>query len=179
MSEDTVIDDRFDRRELLLHLGDILEALTCLVRIKKADQSVAQLVRDEESLQDFEFLRALEPNMTVTEFCAGVGSAFFLWPKALLELELNRNALASTVQHDLFAGNPDGWDVYVTHVQKKVSWFGTGLPAMKAGKRVERAHDIEKPANPLETPAAATSTAKRHTLRERKGWPWPEPKPKS
>ncbi|EUC20660.1 hypothetical protein PMI06_009922, partial [Burkholderia sp. BT03] len=39
-------------------------------------------------------------------FSARVASAFFLWPKELLESELNRNALASTVQHDLFDGNP-------------------------------------------------------------------------
>jgi hypothetical protein len=59
-------------------------------------------------LQDFEFLRALAPKMTVAEFSARVASAFFLWPKELLETELNRNALASSVQHDLFDGNPDG-----------------------------------------------------------------------
>jgi hypothetical protein len=36
----------------------------------------------------------------------------------LLETELNRNALASTVQHDLFDGNPSGWKAYVAHRQK-------------------------------------------------------------
>lgn len=102
MNEHTPIDDRFDRRELLLHLGDILEALNCLVRTNKVDATVAQLMREEDSLQEFEFLRALEPDMTVTEFGAGIASAFFLWPKALLEAELNHNVLASTVQHDLF-----------------------------------------------------------------------------
>jgi hypothetical protein len=39
--------------------------------------------------------------MTVSEFSARVASAFFLRPKELLKSELNRNALASTVQHDL------------------------------------------------------------------------------
>jgi hypothetical protein len=29
MNGGTAMDDRFDRRELLLHLGDILEALNC------------------------------------------------------------------------------------------------------------------------------------------------------
>lgn len=57
---------------------------------------VAQLAAQQESLQAFEFLRALAPKMTVAEFGAHLASAFFLWPKELLEAELNRNALAST-----------------------------------------------------------------------------------
>lgn len=179
MNEHTVIDDGFDRRELLLHLGDILEALNCLVRKNTANVSVAQLVREEDSLQDFEFLRALEPKMTVTEFGAGVASAFFLWPKELLEVELNRNALASTVQHDLFAGNPAGWKVYVSHVQKKVSWFGTALPEMKAGTGVKPADDIAKETSPVETPVAGASSATPDVPPEKKGWPWPEPRSKS
>jgi hypothetical protein len=44
---------------------------------------------------DDDYLRALSPKMTVAEFSARVASAFFLWPKELLESELNRNGLAS------------------------------------------------------------------------------------
>jgi len=32
MNGETLLDDRFDRRELLLHLGDMLEALSCLAK---------------------------------------------------------------------------------------------------------------------------------------------------
>lgn len=179
MNEHTPIDDRFDRRELLLHLGDILEALNCLVRTNKVDATVAQLMREEDSLQEFEFLRALEPDMTVTEFGAGIASAFFLWPKALLEAELNHNVLASTVQHDLFSGNPDGWKVYASYVQKKVPWFGSGLPEVKAGTWSKRTPDMAKKSSSLETPAAATSSGTSDGPAEKKGWPWPEPRPKS
>jgi hypothetical protein len=49
-------------------------------------------------LQGFEFLQALSSKMTVAEFGARVASGVFLWPKELLDMELNRNALASTVQ---------------------------------------------------------------------------------
>jgi cold shock CspA family protein len=45
MNGDTAIDDRFDRRELLLHLGDILEALNCLARTSSPDAPVAQLAQ--------------------------------------------------------------------------------------------------------------------------------------
>ncbi|WP_308112559.1 MULTISPECIES: hypothetical protein [Paraburkholderia] len=38
-------------------------------------------------LQDFEFLQARAAKMTVADFSARVTSAFFLWPKELLETE--------------------------------------------------------------------------------------------
>jgi hypothetical protein len=61
MNGDTAMDDRFDRRELLLHLGDILEALNCLARTSRPDARVVQLAQEKDSLQEFEFLRALAP----------------------------------------------------------------------------------------------------------------------
>ncbi|MFP3643047.1 hypothetical protein [Paraburkholderia sp. SIMBA_054] len=79
---------------------------------------MARLAKEQDSLQEFGYLRALAPKMTVTEFSARVASAFFLWAKELLESELNRNALASTVQYDLFDGNPDCWKTYVAQMQK-------------------------------------------------------------
>jgi hypothetical protein len=165
------MDDRFDRRELLLHLGDMLEALSCLAKTGRPDARVAQLVKEQDSLQDFGYLRALAPKMTVTEFSARVASAFFLWPKELLESELNRAALASTVQHDLFDGNPDGWTAYVGHMRKKVRWFGTGLPDMKPGTSAGLSHDSADEASPVEgAPAAEWDVPD-----EKRGWPWPQP----
>ena len=169
------MDDQFDRRELLLHLGDMLEALSCLAKTGRAVAPAAQLAKEQESLQDFEFLRALAPNMTVAEFGARVASAFFLWPKELLETELNRNALASTVQHDLFDGNPSGWKAYVAHMQKKVSWFGTGLPAMKSGASSKPAHTEAEDASPVEASVETAPLAEWDAPDEKKGWPWPQP----
>ncbi|SIT38821.1 hypothetical protein BN2476_190030 [Paraburkholderia piptadeniae] len=74
----------------------------------------------------------------------------FLWPKELLEKNLNRNALASTVQHDFFDGNPSGWKRYVAHMQKKVSWFGTGLPEMKSVASEKPAYAAAEGASPVE-----------------------------
>ncbi|TDN66806.1 hypothetical protein [Paraburkholderia sp. BL10I2N1] len=169
------MDDRFDRRELLLHLGDMLEALSCLAKTGRPDAQVRQLATQQESLQDFEFLRALAPKMTVAEFGARVASAFFLWPKELLEMELNQNALASTVQHDLFDGNPDGWNAYVAHIQKKVKWFGTGLPKMKGDASAEPTHDAAEEASPVEASVEAAPPAEWDVPDEKKGWPWPQP----
>jgi hypothetical protein len=89
MKGDTAMDDRFDRRELLLHLGDMLEALSCLTKAGRPDAPVAQLAKEHESLQEFEFLRALAPKMTVAEFGTRIASAFFLWPKKLLAFQVD------------------------------------------------------------------------------------------
>jgi len=166
------MDDRFDRRELLLHLGDMLEALSCLTRTGAPHSPVVQLAKEEDLIRDFEFLGVLAPKMTVDDFSARVAGAFFLWPKKLLDIKLNREALAATVQHELFDGNPDGWNAYVAHIQKKVTWFGAGLQEMKPNALDERRHNTAEEV----TPVRATPSAGRNAPGARKGWPWPDPK---
>ncbi|KAA1006166.1 hypothetical protein FVF58_26610 [Paraburkholderia panacisoli] len=46
-----------------------------------------QLATQQESLQDSGYLRALAPKMTVADLSARVASAFFVWPKELLDTE--------------------------------------------------------------------------------------------
>ena len=109
-------------------------------------------------------------------FSARVANAFFLWPKELLETELNRNALASTVQHDLFDGNPDGWNAYVAHMQEKVGWFGKGLPEMKKRNADEPLHvAAEMDTSPAEASVKAAPLAEWDEPDDRRGWPWPQP----
>ncbi|SIT46965.1 conserved hypothetical protein [Paraburkholderia ribeironis] len=187
MNEHKVTDDRFDRRELLLHLGDILEAATYLAGTKSPATLVAQLAQEDDALRDLAFLRGLAPRMTVAEFSARVASAFCLWPKRLLEAQLNRTALASTVQRALFDGNPDGWNGYVSYLQNKVAWFGTGLPVMNADALAKPVRHVAEEAIPIEAPleapveasiqapVVATLSAKPNASFEKKGWPWPEP----
>ncbi|AXF06117.1 hypothetical protein [Paraburkholderia hospita] len=169
------MDDRFDRRELLLHLGDMLEAVSCLYKTGQPDTPVTQLATEQESLETFVFLRMVAPGMTVAEFGARVASAFFLWPKELLEADLNRTALASTVQHDLFDSDPYGWKAYAAHMQKKVSWFGTGLPELKSGTSEEVAPIAFDDASPVEVSVDTTPLAEWDAPDEKKGWPWPQP----
>jgi len=171
------MDDRFDRRELLLHLGDMLDASSCLAATSEAAALVTQLAQGNE-LQNLEFLRALSPQMTVAAFGQGVACAFSMWPRELLEAELNRDALAAAVQQKLFDGNPDGWDAYVRYMQKKVTWFGKGLSNIKDDSVVRGSHDAQDHARPadaplLAKPAAAGDVGVRN---EKKGWPWPEPR---
>ncbi|MFM0339519.1 hypothetical protein [Paraburkholderia fungorum] len=169
------MDDRFDRRELLLHLGDMLGALNCLAKTSEPGASVAQLMQKNASMQGFEFLHALAPKMTVNEFAARVAGAFSLWPSELLETKLNRDALASTVQQNLFDGNPDGWNAYISHVQKKVTWFGTRLLNVQKDALAKPSHDAINEASPV----AAVSSVDANARNEKRGWPWPEPKSKA
>jgi hypothetical protein len=45
---DTVMDDQFDRRELLLHPGDMLETLSCLAKTGRPDAPAAELAKKQE-----------------------------------------------------------------------------------------------------------------------------------
>jgi hypothetical protein len=125
-------------------LGDVLEAISCVAKAGKPVAPVTEPAKTEGPLQEFIFLKTLAPTLTAAEFGARAASAYFLWPKELLEEQLNRLALASTVQHDLFEGNPEGWKAYVTQLRKKVKWFGTDLPKMKRDLMPEAEHNGAK-----------------------------------
>jgi hypothetical protein len=153
----------------------MLEAVSCLSQTGRPDTPVTQLAAQQESLETFVFLRMVAPRMTAAEFGARVASAFFLWPKELLEADLNRNALASTVQHDLFDGNPDGWKEYVVHIQKKVKWFGAGLPEITRRVSDEPVHVAAEEASPVEASVVAAPSVEWDAPDEKKGWPWPQP----
>ena len=174
--KEMAVDDRFDRRELLLHLGDVLEAISCLTKAGRPAARVADLADSEDTLQEFVFLKALAPTVTAAQFAERAASAFFLWPKELLEEQLNRRALASTVQHDLFEGNPNGWKAYVTLLQKKVKWFGVDLPKMKRDLKPEAGRNASLEASPVESSSAPVeSVAEWGPSDEKRGWPWPQP----
>ena len=167
------MDDRFDRRELLLHLGDMLQAVHLVTSSCSPDDLIGELATQQESLHDVEILRMVVPTMTVAEFAARTASAFRRWPAALLETELDRNALVSTVENDLFEGNPDGRNAYVTHVRKRVAWFGNSLPktGSHAGKKPALAAPVEPGA--AEPSAGATLHTEQAAPKVKTTWPWP------
>ena len=121
--------DAYERRALLLHLGDVLEALSCLSRSGQRYSTLGDAIAREDSLNSFTWLGYLDTRMSPQQVTERATAAFFLWPKTLLDEDLNRLLLASTVQHDLFAGNANGWERYVKERRTDVAWFGEGLPA--------------------------------------------------
>jgi hypothetical protein len=126
--------DAYERRALLLHLGDVLEALSCLSRISTRYATLGDALAAEDSLASFTWLGYIDSAMSPQAVSDRAAGAFFLWPKSLLDEKLNRPLLASTVQHDLFAGNAEGWSRYVDERRKEVPWFGEGLPEPSAEK---------------------------------------------
>lgn len=167
------MDDRFDRRELLLHLGDMLEAASRLAKGSAVDAAVSSLAEDDASLAQFWFLPTFAMKMTVAEFSASVACAFSQWPRELLEVELNRDTLALAVRDGLFGGNPEGWNAYVSHMQKQVAWFGAGLPEMI---EVNDNAPVEVANGAAATVALPAEIDPRREAEEKRGWPWPAPR---
>ncbi len=120
---------------------------------------IAHLASREPSLQTLPFLQQMSPRMRARDFLERAASAYASWPRALLETELDRIALASTVQRELFADDPQGWASYAAYVRQKVSWFGLELDrTAHASTRVnDRDDEISR-------------TSQSSTMRT--GWPW-------
>jgi hypothetical protein len=131
-----MIDDGMERRALLLHLGDVLEAISCVMKCGHRYNTIGEAYAQEETLASFTFLRQIDAEMTPHDFAKRAASAFFLWPQELLDDELNRNVLAHVVQHDLFAGHQSGWDDYVKDLRVEVPWFGEGLGTVPAHSHI-------------------------------------------
>jgi hypothetical protein len=125
--------DAFERRALLLHLGEVLQAVSRLLRYGDTRKTVHELSAANDSLASLRLLTQISGHMMPKEFAQRAADAFLTWPKDLLEFELDREALASAVQRNLFAGNPTGWRAYVADLRSEVTWFGAGVsPAESA-----------------------------------------------
>jgi hypothetical protein len=83
-----------------------------------------------------------------------------VWPKALLDETLNRQLLAHTIQHDLFAGNAKGWEAYVSERRQEVPWFGEDLPKVPK-------EEVEAPPSDSDAPPDAKDQPSRYST-----WPW-------
>ncbi|SAK67294.1 hypothetical protein AWB76_03964 [Caballeronia temeraria] len=160
--QQTAMQDPYERRALLLHLGDVLESVFCLSQCADDYASIGDAVKGNEALAGFTLLGFIDEKMTPRDFVRCASGAFFVWPKALLDETLNRPMLANTVKHDLFAENAKGWDAYVDERRKDVPWFGEDLPEVATS--AEPAHEA-KPA-PQKQKGKATS---RYST-----WPWPD-----
>lgn len=118
------MDENYERRALLLHLGDVLQTTSLLMEYERFDETLGELLAAQPLLADVPLLEYAYERMTVREFSAAALRAFCLWPQLLLETPLDRAALASPVCEHLFAGNPHGWAAYAASLQSEVGWFG-------------------------------------------------------
>lgn len=135
------VKDAYERRALLLHLGDVLEAVNRLMICsgdkegKQDKQTVHEAVAAHDSLEGLPLLTHVSPSMTTRDFVEHATAAFLSWPRELLELELDREQLARTVQQALFTGNAQGWQDYAATLRKAVAWFGADLKPVEAGEQ--------------------------------------------
>jgi hypothetical protein len=141
------VKDAYERRALLLHLGDVLETVNRLMACGADRQTVNEAVAANDSLKGLPLLTHVLPSMNSRDFIEHVAAGFVSWPKALLELELDREPLARTVRQALFAGNAQGWQDYVATLRESVAWFGSGQEPIEASEAAEAAtsSDAEQP----------------------------------
>ncbi|OTP66215.1 hypothetical protein [Caballeronia sordidicola] len=66
-------------------MGDVLEASACVMKCANRFNTVGEAVGQEESLMTFTILRMVDAEITPYEFAKRAASAFFLWPKLLLD----------------------------------------------------------------------------------------------
>ncbi|WP_042338970.1 hypothetical protein [Paraburkholderia ferrariae] len=122
--------DAFERRALLLQLGNVLEMLDYVKEHAHGDQTVGDLLRKYE-VPDIPLLANVAQTMTVDELECRTLRAFCHWPALLLDLSLDHYALAAPVRELLFDDNPFGWESYTECLADQVPWFGaaTAVPA--------------------------------------------------
>lgn len=139
--------DAYERRALLLHLGDVLEGIDRL--LSDGLLSVHDLVVADKDLERFTWLSQLSPGMQTEEFVRRAARGFCSWPIELLEPELNHERLALTVQRSVFADNPEGWRAYAGTLQQQVGWFGTGVPWLESAGQAQGVNgDADPPDSP-------------------------------
>ncbi|SAL60100.1 hypothetical protein AWB71_03347 [Caballeronia peredens] len=176
----TATQDPYERRALLLHLGDVLETVFCLSQCADEYTSIGDAVKGNDALAGFTLLGFVDAGMAPREFIRRASGAFFVWPKALLDETLNRPMLANTVKHDLFADNARGWDAYVEERRREVPWFGADLPevAQSAAPAHEAAINETAPQGAAQEAAPDAKKPKRKAAAEKPSryatWPWPD-----
>jgi hypothetical protein len=122
--KEATMEDAYERRALLVHLGEVLQTLCRIVQYESGDATVGDLLADYEILSDVPLVEHVSDLMPIREFETAVMRAFCLWPQQLLETPLDHEALASPVRRNLFADNPHGWDAYAATLRSSVPWFG-------------------------------------------------------
>ena len=118
------MEDAFERRALLLHLGRTLQLLARILQTRPTVETVGDLISLNPILENEVLLGHVSRSMSLQEFIARAQQAFCGWPQALLEEKLDHDAFAASVRERLFAQNPRGWHAYATALRSEVAWFG-------------------------------------------------------
>ncbi|MEI6001885.1 hypothetical protein H3V53_33485 [Paraburkholderia bengalensis] len=144
--------DAFERRALLLHLGDALHAIEAALAADVQRHTLRDLLNVHGNLAAQAWLAAVAPDMTAAEFAKRASASFAGWPALLLAEHVDYTRLALDVRDRLFADDPAGWRAYADAIRREVEWFGDALPA--ANERAQASEEGSDEADSA-TPEAA------------------------
>jgi hypothetical protein len=174
--------DAFERRALLLHLGDALQALAAALAANAARTTVGDLVNADARLDSYAWLAAVSPDMNAADFAKRVSASFAGWPAQLLEEQVDYAQLALAVRGSLFADDPSGWQAYIDVLKREVQWFGDALPVVSATSAQAPEPAEEEPLAADASPTADVERAEQGSEVQRESvesngriypsWPW-------
>jgi hypothetical protein len=125
-----MMNDQYERRALLLHLGDVFATIHAVAKCRDQYASLADAIAADDALSGFPLLHQVAGNMPPAAFVIKASGVFLSWPQALLAEHLDRQALTHPVEQNLFEDNSAGWAAYSVALQNDVPWFGqAAVPA--------------------------------------------------
>ena len=157
--------DAFERRALLLHLGDALHAIDVALAADARRPTLQHLLNAHAELAAHAWLAAIAPDTKATDFAKRASAAFAGWPAQLLEEQVDYTRLALAVRDNLFADDPVAWRTYVDAMKHDVEWFGDALPSVSDAARIDEIANEPQPS--AENDAQAVEPADVERARER------------
>jgi hypothetical protein len=173
--------DAFERRALLLHLGDALQTLSTALVADAKHHTVHHLLNAHPELAGHAWLAAVSPKMKAAEFAKRASASFVEWPALLLEEQVDYTRLALTVRDHLFSDDRTGWRTYVDAMKREVEWFGDALPfaeePVQAAETAQPSDETDTRANDADVERAGEGSDPQRDSVESNGglypaWPW-------
>ncbi|AUT59379.1 hypothetical protein [Paraburkholderia terrae] len=173
--------DAFERRALLLHLGDALQTLSTALAADAKHHTVHHLLNAHAELAGHAWLAAVSPKMKASEFAKRASASFAEWPALLLEEQVDYTRLALAVHDHLFADDRTGWRTYVDAMKREVEWFGDALPfaeePVQAAEAAPSPDETDTRANDADVERADEGSDPQRDSVESNGglypaWPW-------
>jgi hypothetical protein len=65
---EAAMDDPYERRALLLHLGDVLEAIFCLTKCADSRATIGEALAKDDALVNFNILKQVDAGMHPQDF---------------------------------------------------------------------------------------------------------------
>lgn len=173
--------DAFERRALLLHLGDALQTLSTALAADAKHHTVHHLQNAHPELAAHAWLTAVSPKMKASDFAKRASASFAEWPALLLEEQVDYTRLALTVRDHLFSDDRTGWRTYVDAMKREVEWFGDALPfaeePVQAAETARPSDETDTRANDADVERAGEGSDPQRDSVESNGglypaWPW-------